>query len=106
MTLKIPAPTPGKPWTESAVYRVQCVTAAIFDSQNNIKGDVSRGPDPRYFFRVVPAHRCAKSLELRRRLAAEVRRQRSTRQCYQCPAEAEYKIHGLYWCEACAIEVS
>jgi hypothetical protein len=77
MTLPVPAATPGKPWTDSTVYRVQCVTAAIFNRQNNITSNVSRGPDPRHFFRIVPARRCAKSLELRRRVAEEVRRQRN-----------------------------
>ena len=71
--MKIPAATPGKPWTRSSVYRVQCVTAAIFNRQQGITSDVSRGPDPRHYFRVVPAYRCALSLRLRHRVAEEVR---------------------------------
>lgn len=71
--LKVPAPTAGKPWTKSTVYRVQCVTAAIFNRQHGITSDVSRGPDPRHFFRVVPACRCDHSLRLRRQVADEVR---------------------------------
>lgn len=76
MRLQVPAPTAGKPWTESTVYRIQCMTAAIFNRQNLITSDVSRGPDPRHYFRVVPAYRCEHSLKLRQRVADEVRTQR------------------------------
>lgn len=78
MSLTVPAPTNGKPWTDSSVYRVQCVTAAIFNRLNSIRSDVSRGPDPRHFFRLVPAYRCAKSLRLRHQVAMVVRARRNS----------------------------
>ena len=78
MSIKIPAATPGKPWTDSVVYRVQCITAAIFNRQQRITSDVSRGPDPRHYFRIVPAYRCDHSLKLRHQVAEEVRALRNS----------------------------
>ena len=43
----------------------------------SITSDVSHGPDPRYYFRVVPGRRSAYSLELRKQVADEVRRRRN-----------------------------
>ena len=60
----------------SPVYRVQCATYAIFKELMGITSDVSKGPDPRYHFRVVPGRRSAYSLELRKQVADEVRRRR------------------------------
>jgi hypothetical protein len=63
----------------SAVYRVHCETYRVFKYLMGITGDVSHGPDPRFFFRVVPSQRCNHTLKLRKQVADEMRYVRRVR---------------------------
>jgi hypothetical protein len=60
----------------SPVYHAQCATYSVFKELMGITSDVSHGPDPRYYFRVVPGRRSAYSLKLRKQVADEMRRRR------------------------------
>ena len=62
---------------QSAVYRVQCATYLIFKDMMHLTSDVSHGPDPRFYFRIVPKKRNAYSLKLRKQVADIVRNNRA-----------------------------
>jgi hypothetical protein len=85
---RLPAPEAGKPWTRSPVYRTQCVTARVFMRLMGLQGDVSKGPDPRHYFRVVPAYRCDTSRALRKATADLIRLARRHDSLYGAVLEA------------------
>jgi len=70
---RLPAPEPGKPWTRSPVYRAQCVTARVFCRLFGAVGNVSKGPDPRYFLRVRSKYRGEQCLRMRKQAADVIR---------------------------------
>ena len=70
---RLPAPDPGRPWTRSPVYRAQCVTASVFNRLHGVTGDVSKGPDPRYFLRIRSKYRGEQCLAMRKAAADVIR---------------------------------
>jgi len=56
------------------VYKVQCKTASVLKTIWNLPDNLATTPDhPIMLFRLVPAHRCAKSIQLRKMVADKVR---------------------------------
>jgi hypothetical protein len=59
------------------VYKVQCKTAAVLSDLWKLPENLATTPDhPIMLFRVVPAHRCTKSLQIRKMVADKVRAMR------------------------------
>ncbi len=80
---RLPAPETGKPWTRSPVYRAQCVTARVFMRLHGVRGNVSKGADPRHHFRVVPAYRDTLAQHYRKSTADIVRLARRHASLYE-----------------------
>jgi hypothetical protein len=56
------------------VYKVQCKTYSILLNIWNLPDNLATTPDhPIMLFRLVPAYRCAKSIQLRKMVADKVR---------------------------------
>jgi len=56
------------------VYKVQCKTASVLKNIWNLPDNLATKTDhPMMLFRLVPAHRCAKSIQLRKMVADKVR---------------------------------
>jgi len=56
------------------VYKVQCKTYSILLNIWNLPDNLATTPDhPIMLFRLVSAHRCAKSIQLRKMVADKVR---------------------------------
>ena len=59
------------------VYKVQCQTAAILRDLWQLPDNLATRPDhPYMLFRLVPAHRCAASLKIRKMVADQVKQTR------------------------------
>jgi len=60
------------------VYRVQCKTFAVLLDLWKLPENLATTPDhPVMLFRVVPAYRCPKSLQIRKMVADKVRAMRN-----------------------------
>lgn len=92
---RLPAPEAGKPWTRSPVYRAQCVTARVFCRLHKVAGNVSRGPDPRHYFRVRPQYRGELSRQYRQATADMLRLARRHASLFEAVQAAglEYDHH-------------
>jgi hypothetical protein len=56
------------------VYKVQCKTASVLKNIWKLPDNLATTTDhPMMLFRLVPAHRCAKSIQLRKMVADKVR---------------------------------
>ena len=56
------------------VYKVQCKTASVLKNIWNLPDNLATTTDhPMMLFRLVPAYRCAKSIQLRKMVADKVR---------------------------------
>jgi len=56
------------------VYKVQCKTFSVLKNIWNLPDNLATTTDhPMMLFRLVPAHRCAKSIQLRKMVADKVR---------------------------------
>ena len=56
------------------VYKVQCKTASVLKNIWNLPHNLATTTDhPMMLFRLVPAYRCAKSIQLRKMVADKVR---------------------------------
>lgn len=56
------------------VYKVQCKTASVLKNIWNLPENLATTTDhPMMLFRLVPAYRCAKSIQLRKMVADKVR---------------------------------
>jgi hypothetical protein len=56
------------------VYKVQCKTASVLKNIWKLPDNLATTPNhPIMLFRLVPAHRCAKSIQLRKMVADKVR---------------------------------
>jgi len=59
------------------VYKVQCQTAAILRNLWQLPENLATRPGHPYaLFRLVPAHRCASSLKIRKMVADQVKQTR------------------------------
>ena len=98
-------------WINRPVYKAQCFTASILrDLYGLPNGDIAtRGDDtghPLNYFRVVHAYRCAKSREIRKRVAkaaielrATYRQARKVRKMHGCDVGI-WRDGSLYYVRA------